>query len=294
MGGQRPHAQRPGLAEQLGGGDHGAPGVDHVVDDHRVQAGHVADHLQGRRLIAHIGPAALVDEGDPGVQVAGEAGGQAHPAGVGGDDHHGIAHRLLQVLVEDGQGGQVVEGLHGVPLDLGAVQVHGHDAVGSGRHQQVGHQPGGDRLPSEVLLVLAGVAVEGHHGGDPFGRSPVQGVEHDQLFHDVEVDRLAVALQYEAVGPAHTLVETDIDLPIGKTGALHPAQMNAQQPRHLFGQGRVGRPREEHHPLAAGQFHRCSPFLLRLTGLLRSVAGHLPLLRTLHPQGARGHVAGDG
>ena len=297
VGGQGAHAQGPGLAQQIGGGHHRAAGVDHVVDDDRVEAVHVAHHLQGGRLVVDLGLAPLVDEGHAGVEVPGVERGEAHPPGVGGDDHHVLAHRLVQVLQEDGEGGEVVEGLGGEALDLGAVQVHGHDAVGARGDEEVGHEAGGDRLAGQVLLVLAGVAVEGHHRGDPLGRRPLQGVEHDQLLHDVEVDRLAVALQHEAVGAAHALGEADVDLPVGEVGALHPADGDAEQAGHLLRQRRVGRPGEEHHALAAGQFHlRLTPswgLAGRLLRLASSVAGHLALLAALHRQGPGRHVAGD-
>ena len=83
MGRQGPDAQRPGVGEQFGGRDHGAGGVDHVVDDHRVLALHIADHLQGRDLVVHVCQAALMHEGDIGVESAGVLRGQPHPAGVG-------------------------------------------------------------------------------------------------------------------------------------------------------------------------------------------------------------------
>jgi hypothetical protein len=47
-------------------------------------------------------------------------------------------------------------------LDLRGVQVDGHQPVGAGGLEQVGDQPGGDRLAAAVLLVLPGVGVERH------------------------------------------------------------------------------------------------------------------------------------
>ena len=54
-------------------------------------------------------------------------------------------------------------------LDLVGVQIHGDDAVRAGGLQQVGNQAGGDRLAAAVLLVLAGVGVEGQDRGDALG-----------------------------------------------------------------------------------------------------------------------------
>ena len=57
--------------------------------------------------------------------------------------------------------------------------------------EQVGDQPGRDRLPAAVLLVLPRVRVERQHHRDPLGRPALQRVDHDQGLHDPGVHRLA-------------------------------------------------------------------------------------------------------
>ena len=68
----------------------------------------------------------------------------------------------LTYVGEDRQRHQVVDRTVEEALDLVGVQVDGDQPVGAGGLEQVGHQPRRDRLAAAVLLVLAGVAVEGH------------------------------------------------------------------------------------------------------------------------------------
>ena len=90
------------------------------------------------------------------------------------------AYVLLDVLGQDVHREQVVHRAVEEALDLRGVQVDGEDPVGAGGLEQVGDQPGGDRLPAAVLLVLAGVRVERQHDRDPLGRAALERVDHDQ------------------------------------------------------------------------------------------------------------------
>ena len=119
--------------------------------------------------------AALVDEGEVGVEVAGVLRGELAAAGVRRHDGDRLLDLALQVLGEQRQRGEVVEGEVEEALDLTGVEVDRDDAVGPGGEEQVGEQPGGDRLAALGLPVLAGVAVEGDDGGDPLAPTPASG-----------------------------------------------------------------------------------------------------------------------
>ena len=97
-------------------------------------------------------------------------------------------------------------------LDLPRVQVHRDDPLRAGHRQQVGHELRGDRLPGQGLLVLARISVVGDDRGDALGRSPLQGVQHDELLHEGLVDWVGVGLDEEHVGPPHTLVRAEVDV----------------------------------------------------------------------------------
>ena len=139
-----------------------------------------------------------------------------HAAGVGGNDDQVLQLHLLEMGDEDRQGHQVVDRDVEEALDLGGVQVDGQDPRETGGFQQVGQQPGRDGHPRPVLAVLAGVGVVGDHGGDAPRRGALEGVGHQQQFHDVEVAVGAERLDDEDVGAADVLVALEADLAVGE------------------------------------------------------------------------------
>ena len=141
------------------------------------------------------------------------------------------------------------------PLYLPGVEVDRHDAVGARRQEQVGHQPGGDGLPGQHLLVGARITEERRHRAYAVGRGPLQGVDEDQLLHDVEVDLRRMALDHEAIGPAHRLQEPGVDLGVGELRQFHDAQPHAELLRDSGRQLRVGRSGEQLEALAVYEFH---------------------------------------
>ena len=262
-GGHIDHAGAP-LGEHLRRAADRAGGVDHVVDQDAGAADDVADdHRRHGHVVAG---AALVDDGQVGVEVVGQALGQLDPAGVGGDDHRLTLDRVEQVGRQDRQSGEVVDRHVEEALDLAGVEVDGHHPVGAGGSEHVGHEAGGDGLPAFRLLVLPGVAVERADGGDPLGRRPLGGVDHDQLLEEVLVDGRRVALDEEDVGAPDALQVPAVDLAVGEGRQLDLAQRHAQALGDLGGQRDVGPPAEQHQLLLRDQFHspprprfRCCP-----------------------------------
>ena len=113
-----------------------AGGVDHVVDEHARPAVDLTDDRHLLDLVRLGLRAALVEERQVGVQVLAQHLGGLDAAGVGRHDHQVVAvqpERVLQVVRQDRQRGQVVERRVEVPLDLPGVQVDRDDAVGAGR-----------------------------------------------------------------------------------------------------------------------------------------------------------------
>ena len=119
------------------------------------------------------------------------------------------------------------------------------------RLEQVGHQPRRDRLAATVLLVLAGVGVEGQHHGDALGRGPLEGVDHDQRLHHPVVRTTVDRLHDERVAPADRLVRRDEDLAVGEVVRAGRGDRHAEVARDLVGEFGEGPPREEHQALAA-------------------------------------------
>ena len=230
----RPHLGGAALDQQLGGRGDRAAGVDHVVGEHAQPAGDVADHLDGLGDVGGaLGPA-LVAEREVGAAVAevlGHALGDLDPPGVGRHDDRARGV-LAQVLLEHRHRREVVDRAVEEALDLAGVQVDRDHPLGPGGLEHVGDEAGGDRLAAFGLAVLAGVAVERAHGGDPLGRRPVGGVAHDQLLHDRVVDGApvdaVVALQDEHVAAAHALGEARLDLAVGELDDVGLAELDAE------------------------------------------------------------------
>jgi hypothetical protein len=101
---------------------------------------------------------------------------------------------LLHVINEHRGRKQVVHRNIEKPLNLTGMQIHGDDPVGAGGGQQVRHQFGADGHPGGDFFILAGVPEIGNHRGDPLGRRSLEGIDHQQQFHQVVVDGLTGGL----------------------------------------------------------------------------------------------------
>ena len=108
-----------------------------------------------------------------------------------------------------GSGRSPVSGLGGGPCE---------DAVGAGRLQQVGDEPGADGLAGGALLVLTGVREVRHDGRDTAGRGQLGRLDHEQQLHEVLVERTRPAgrLHQEGVAAADALFVAAVDLAVGE------------------------------------------------------------------------------
>ena len=113
-------------------------------------------------------------------------------------------------------------------LDLAGVQVHREHAVGAGGLQHARHEPGGDRLARQRLLVLARVAVPGRDGDDPVRRGALGRVDHQQQLHQVAVHRRVGRLHDEDVRAADRLEVAAVDLAVGEGLQLDLAERDAE------------------------------------------------------------------
>ena len=264
MGGHRPHLVRSTLLEQFGGGDDGSGRVDHVVGEDARATFDVAHHFGG---LGHVGGAlgsALVDECQVGAavtEVLGHPLGDLDPAGVGRHDHR-LGGVRPDVSLQDGHCGEVVDRAVEESLDLTGMQVDRDHPLRAGLLEHVSDQPGGDRLAAGGLAVLAGIAVERAHGGDPFRRGARCRIDHDQVFHDRIVDGATVdtevGLHHEDVGAAHGLAETAPNLTVRELDEVRVAEFDVQVRGHLLSERRMGAPGVEREPLGGDLFHDAS------------------------------------
>src|SRR5690606_37094011 len=202
-----------------------AGGVHHVVDDH---AGAVLDVADDVHHLGLIGPrTALVDDGEVHVEGLGEGAGAHHAADV--RRYHGevLVTLALRVLDQHRRTVDVVHGNAEEALDLLGVQVHRQQAVDAHRRHHVGHHLGADRYARGThAAVLAGIAIVGDHGRHPVGGGTVQGVRHQQQFHQVVVGRMAGRLNDEDVLAAYVLVQFDVDFAVAEAGDVGAPQGN--------------------------------------------------------------------
>ncbi len=129
------------------------------------------------------------------------------------------------------------------------MQVDRDDAVGAGGLEQIGDQAGGDGLAAAVLLVLTGVGVERQDRGDALGRTTLERIDHDELFHDPLVQRERMALQHEGVRTTHRLLETHERLTVREVPCRLRGEGDAQFLRDLLRQLGMGPAGEEHQVL---------------------------------------------
>ena len=132
--------------QRAGGVAERAGGVDHVVDDDAVLALDVADDVHD---LAHVGAlAALVDDGERGVEALGVGARALDAAGVGRDEARRAVEVLAQVVLEEHRHREeVVEGDVEEALDLAGVEVDAQHAVDAG----------GDHADRRTSLEVMGV-----------------------------------------------------------------------------------------------------------------------------------------
>ena len=123
---------------------------------------------------------------------------------------------LSKVFQEHGGGKEMVHRDIEEPLNLAGMEIHGQDPRGSCRRDQVSHQLGGDGGAGKNLPVLPGIAVVGKNGRNPLRRGPFEGIDQDQKFHQIVIDRITDRLDHEDIHSPDALMDLDIDLPVAE------------------------------------------------------------------------------
>ena len=179
------------------------------------------------------------------------------PASGGDDDR--VLRVLADVLLDHRHGGEVIDGSIEESLNLTAVKVDGHHALGASGLEEIGDEASRDRFAPFGLAVLSGVSVEGAHRGDAFGRRALGGVDHDELLHDRVVDRSAIAsemaLHDEDVRPANALTESRAHFAVGELDEVRLAQFDSQKPGNFASQSHVGPTGIQRHSLGRDLVH---------------------------------------
>ena len=230
----------------LGGIHQRSATVAHVVEQDAAPAFHFTDDIHH---FGHAGlGAALVDDGDLGIEQFGQGPGADHTADIRRHDHQVIDFVVPADVIFHHLGGEeIVRRDVEKALDLAGMQIDGQNAVGAGLGDQIGHQLGGDRRPATGLAVLAGIAEIGDDGGDPARTGTNQGVDDDQQFHQMVVRRRRGRLDDEDILAAHILIDPDEDFAVSETLDLTRTQGCIQIIGNRLGQISIGRSRHQFH-----------------------------------------------
>ena len=210
------------LYQSLGGVAQGTGGVHQIVVQDAGFAPDVADDVHD---LGNVGlGAALVHNGKTHMHLGGEIPGAANGADVGGDDHKVLVvvftfgELVHEVFNEGNVAQQVIQRNVEEALDLGGMEVHGQNAVGTGGGEHVGDQLGGNGVTGLGLAILTGIAEVGDDGGDAAGGRAAAGVDHDQQLHEIVIDGFAGGLDEEHVGTADGFLQGDGSLSVGEVG----------------------------------------------------------------------------
>ncbi len=193
----------------------------------------------------------LVHDREVGPEDLRELDRHLRAAGIRSDRDDSIAREALvaEVLREERKRDHVVDRDREEALDLTGMQVHRQQAVGAGGLDQVGDEPGRDRLARPRLAVLPRVRVPRNDRGNPLGRGQLGRLDHDQQLHQVPIDWLATGLDEEDVGAADRFFEAAVGLPVRKRPDRDLAELDAEALADPLGKLGVRAAREEHQAL---------------------------------------------
>jgi len=227
--------------------DESTSSVDHIVNDDAVVALHITSHLHALDFAGFDTALENRDDGS-GTNLIGKDIGAFDTTSIRRDDNSliRVVPRLgLDVGGEDRSRHQVVERhVAEEALDLAAVKVHGEDAVGAHRLDELGHDRSGDGNAGVDLTILAGVRKHGNDGGDTAGRGSAECVNHEEQLHqggvDVEVLSAVGGLDDEDVIATDVLADFDVDFSVVEAGDGGLAEFGAEEAGDVAGEFGVG------------------------------------------------------
>ena len=228
-----------------------ATGINHVIQQHRGLTRNITHHAVRHHLVSNLGRPGLMYKRQRGItQNIRPLLGHLHPAGIGGNHHHVLQRIIgLNIIRQNRHGMHVIHRTIKKALNLIGVQIHRHNPIRPGGLQQVSNQPGGNRLPPPVLLILPGIRIKRQNSGDVLRGTPLQRINHNELLHQPLIQRLGVGLDDESITTTDGLFESDKDFTIGKIPGNRWYQFDTKLPGNRFAKLRVGATREQHEML---------------------------------------------
>ena len=125
------------------------------------------------------------------------------------------------------------------------VDVDPDDAAGAQSLDHTRHEPGADRLAAHGHAFLAAVGEVWDHERDAVDRSSTKGIDVQQQFHQIVVDRHCTRLDQKDIVAAHQFADLDVDLAIGQKGRLALAQVLLENCSDFLSQGPISAAAEQ-------------------------------------------------
>ena len=163
-----------------------------------------------------------------GIETIGEFTRLLRKTLVGGN-HCKIIHIFFDEVTRlEYLGGQFIDGDIKEALYLARVHIHGQDAVGAGDGNAVGDEAGGDGDARLVFFIGTAIGIVGNDGGDAGGGGALEGVDHDEEFHNGAIDGEAEGLNDKYVAPTHVVVDLHEDIFIAELKNICVTEWDAQ------------------------------------------------------------------
>lgn len=215
---------------------------DHVIDEDGGFAFDIAD--DGGGFGFGEADATFVDNGEREAELVGVLAGEASAADIGRDDDGFVTGEaglvLLEVVGEDGEGGERIGGDIEKALDLEGVDVDIEDAVNAHGFEHGGDDAGAEGFTAVGHAVLAGVGVVGDDGGDAFGRGTAAGIDEEDKFHKMVVDGGGTGLDDVHFLFAEEGIDLDMYFAIGEMGDRNGSELSVKIVADFLGEDRIG------------------------------------------------------
>ena len=223
----------------------GTGGIDHIIHDDAVPAFDIADDVHDFGLV-RAWPA-LVDDRQVASQTFRQRACADDAADIGRDDKKILVVFLLEILEQDGRGIDIVDRDIEEALNLVGVDVHDKDTIDADTFKDVGNHTCGDGDTCGTRpAILTCIAEIGDAGSDPFGRSALECIDHENDFHQVIIGGSTGGLDDEDILAADIFIDFDSGFAVGELGDVSLAERDAEFAGDLGGQCRIGIAGENH------------------------------------------------
>ena len=119
------------------------------------------------------------------------------------------------------------------------MKIQAQNTRGPGNCEQISDQLGRNGGPGRCFSILPGIPVIGDDRRDRLGGGALQGVDHDQQFHQIGVGRPADRLEDENIEPADVFFDRNGGLPVAELFDLRAAGLDAEFVTDLLEQSPV-------------------------------------------------------